>query len=100
MPSGTTEDRGTSSGAAAGSPQGAAASSGGPASQWCTGGSFLSMWRELTPVGRHPDSGGYRRYAWSAADLDCRTWFRAQAEARGLTYETDRNGNQLSLIHI
>ncbi|WGP10553.1 allantoate amidohydrolase [Streptomyces sp. SH5] len=61
---------------------------------WRAGDSFLSMWRELAPVGRHPDSGGYRRYAWSAADLDCRAWFRAQAEARGLAYETDRNGNQ------
>ncbi|MFE4328547.1 allantoate amidohydrolase [Streptomyces sp. NPDC056831] len=52
------------------------------------------MWRELLPVGRHQDSGGYRRYAWTGADTDCRAWFRAQAEARGLTYEVDRNGNQ------
>ncbi|MEV6163036.1 allantoate amidohydrolase [Streptomyces sp. NPDC052052] len=52
------------------------------------------MWRELLPVGRNRDSGGYRRYAWTAADADCRAWFRAQAEARGLTYEVDRNGNQ------
>ncbi|MCX4787158.1 MULTISPECIES: allantoate amidohydrolase [unclassified Streptomyces] len=52
------------------------------------------MWRELAPIGRHQDSGGYRRYAWTGADADCRAWFRAQAEARGLTYEVDRNGNQ------
>ncbi|MER8086471.1 allantoate amidohydrolase [Streptomyces sp. NPDC094048] len=52
------------------------------------------MWRELAPIGRHQDSGGYRRYAWTGADADCRTWFRAQAEARGLTHEIDRNGNQ------
>ncbi|WP_406100256.1 allantoate amidohydrolase [Streptomyces sp. NBC_01013] len=52
------------------------------------------MWRELAPLGLHPDSGGYRRYAWTSADADCRAWFRAQAEARGLTLETDRNGNQ------
>ncbi|MFG2628676.1 allantoate amidohydrolase [Streptomyces sp. NPDC048473] len=52
------------------------------------------MWRELLPVGLHQDSGGYRRYAWTGADADCRAWFRAQAEARGLTYEVDRNGNQ------
>lgn len=56
--------------------------------------SFQDMWRELAPIGRHPDSGGYRRYAWTCADTDCRTWFRAQAEARGLALETDRNGNQ------
>ncbi|MGI5482411.1 allantoate amidohydrolase [Streptomyces lavendofoliae] len=52
------------------------------------------MWAELAPVGRHPASGGYRRHAWTGADADCRTWFQEQAEARGLTYETDRNGNQ------
>ncbi|MFJ1732124.1 allantoate amidohydrolase [Streptomyces sp. NPDC088254] len=52
------------------------------------------MWRELAAVGRHPASGGYRRYAWTGADAECRAWFRAQAEARGLTYELDRNGNQ------
>ncbi|MFC9755605.1 allantoate amidohydrolase [Streptomyces sp. NPDC056921] len=52
------------------------------------------MWRELLPIGRNRSSGGYRRYAWTGADVDCRAWFRAQAEARGLTYEVDRNGNQ------
>src|SRR5690242_2679032 len=52
------------------------------------------MWRELLPIGRHAASGGYRRYAWTPADTDCRAWFRAQAEDRGLAYETDRNGNQ------
>nr|WP_278044769.1 allantoate amidohydrolase [Streptomyces sp. BK239] len=59
-----------------------------------TGASFQDMWRELAAVGRHPASGGYRRYAWTGADAECRAWFRAQAEARGLTYELDRNGNQ------
>lgn len=57
-------------------------------------GSFHSMWADLAPIGRNADSGGYRRYAWTGADADCRTWFQAQAEARGLAYETDRNGNQ------
>ena len=56
--------------------------------------SFHEMWRDLAPVGRHADSGGYRRYAWTGADADCRAWFRAQAETRGLSYELDRNGNQ------
>ncbi len=58
------------------------------------GSSFHEMWRELLPVGRHPDSRGYRRYAWTGADADCRAWFKEQAEARGLAYEVDRNGNQ------
>ncbi|MFF0163297.1 allantoate amidohydrolase [Streptomyces sp. NPDC005263] len=52
------------------------------------------MWRDLRPIGRHPDSGGYRRFAWTGADADCRAWFREQAESRGLAYELDRNGNQ------
>ncbi|MER7990023.1 allantoate amidohydrolase [Streptomyces noursei] len=52
------------------------------------------MWKELRPLGRDSSSGGYRRFAWTGADTDCRAWFRAQAEARGLAYELDRNGNQ------
>jgi N-carbamoyl-L-amino-acid hydrolase len=57
-------------------------------------GSFQEMWAELLPVGRHAGSGGYRRYAWTGADAECRDWFREQAAARGLAYEVDRNGNQ------
>ncbi|MES5822039.1 allantoate amidohydrolase [Streptomyces sp. RG80] len=59
-----------------------------------TGSSFHTMWKELRPIGRHPDSHGYRRYAWTGADAECRAWFKEQAEVRGLTYEVDRNGNQ------
>ncbi|MFE9684968.1 allantoate amidohydrolase [Streptomyces sp. NPDC006285] len=56
--------------------------------------SFLEMWRQLGSIGRHSGSGGYRRFAWTGADADCRDWFREQAEARGLVLELDRNGNQ------
>lgn len=56
--------------------------------------SFQEMWRDLAPLGRHAGSGGYRRYAWTGADTECREWFRGQAEARGLVHEVDRNGNQ------
>ncbi|NBM18315.1 allantoate amidohydrolase [Streptomyces sp. GC420] len=52
------------------------------------------MWRDLLPIGRDRDSGGYHRHAWTGADAECRAWFRAQAGTRGLTLETDRNGNQ------
>ncbi|MCF2529844.1 allantoate amidohydrolase [Yinghuangia soli] len=52
------------------------------------------MWADLLPVGRDARTGGYRRFAWNAADLECRAWFREQAERRGLVYEADRNGNQ------
>lgn len=58
------------------------------------GASFHEMWRDLLPIGRDADTGGYRRYAWTEADADCRAWFRDQARARGLHYELDRNGNQ------
>jgi beta-ureidopropionase / N-carbamoyl-L-amino-acid hydrolase len=58
------------------------------------GASFHEMWRELRPIGRHTESGGYRRFAWTGADAECRDWFEAQARSRGLTYEVDRNGNQ------
>ncbi|MEV7129968.1 allantoate amidohydrolase [Streptomyces sp. NPDC093260] len=56
--------------------------------------SFHSMWAELLPVGRSSASGGYRRFAWTGADAECRAWFEDQARARQLAYETDRNGNQ------
>ncbi|WP_424215531.1 allantoate amidohydrolase [Streptomyces sp. BI20] len=52
------------------------------------------MWKELAPIGRHADSGGYRRFAWGGADTDCRAWFADQARTRGLTLDVDRNGNQ------
>ncbi|MZD07655.1 allantoate amidohydrolase [Streptomyces sp. SID5785] len=52
------------------------------------------MWRDLQPIGRDKDTRGYRRYAWTAADADCKGWFKEQAENRGLTLEVDRNGNQ------
>ncbi|MGY3202136.1 N-carbamoyl-L-amino-acid hydrolase [Streptomyces sp. TE5632] len=55
---------------------------------------FQAMWRELLPLGRHPGTGGYRRYAWTGADAECRAWFATQAELRGLRHEVDRNGNQ------
>ncbi|MER6913104.1 allantoate amidohydrolase [Streptomyces sp. NPDC000594] len=55
---------------------------------------FTEMWKDLAPLGRNPRTHGYRRYAWTPADRDCRAWFQAQAHTRGLRYEADRNGNQ------
>ena len=52
------------------------------------------MWAELLPIGRSSASGGYRRFAWTAADSECRAWFEEQARSRGLAHEVDRNGNQ------
>ncbi|MDQ1541784.1 MAG: beta-ureidopropionase / N-carbamoyl-L-amino-acid hydrolase [Actinomycetota bacterium] len=54
--------------------------------------SFDRLWSALLPIGRTP-SGGYRRFAWNAADLEARAWFVDAAAARGLDVQTDRNGN-------
>src|SRR3954469_17999122 len=51
------------------------------------------MWADLLPVGRHPATGGYRRYAWTAVDATLREWFAAEAGRRGLDVTTDRAGN-------
>ncbi len=71
----------------------AAGSPGVPAIRPAVADAFRAMWRGLEPIGRHA-RGGYRRFAWTAADADCRAWFREEAERRGLVYEVDRNGNQ------
>ncbi len=54
---------------------------------------FDGMWAELAGVGRDATSGGYRRFAWTPAELTCREWFAAQAARRGMELERDRNGN-------
>ena len=55
--------------------------------------SFDDLWSSLLPIGRDPRTGGYRRFAWSAADREAREWFRRAAAARGLRVDVDRNGN-------
>ncbi|MGH8890543.1 MAG: allantoate amidohydrolase [Acidothermaceae bacterium] len=54
---------------------------------------FDSMWATLAPIGRAPSTGGYRRFAWTTADAELREWFAAEATARGLDVQCDRNGN-------
>ncbi|MGW0178683.1 allantoate amidohydrolase [Nocardia sp. NPDC003345] len=54
---------------------------------------FDTLWQEIADIGRSPDTGGYRRYAWNDADLTLREWFTGCAAARGMTVEADRNGN-------
>ncbi len=56
--------------------------------------SFDRMWTELVPIGRSPESGGYRRFAWTAVDHQLREWFAAQADRRGLDLTLDHAGNQ------
>ncbi|MBO0692971.1 MAG: allantoate amidohydrolase [Acidimicrobiaceae bacterium] len=55
---------------------------------------FDRMWAALAPVGRHPKTGGYRRFAWTKEDAALREWFAAEAAARGLDLVADRAGNR------
>ena len=55
--------------------------------------SFAGLWGDLEPLGRDPGTGGYRRFSWTDADAQCRSWFIFQAEERGLVVEPDGNGN-------
>jgi beta-ureidopropionase / N-carbamoyl-L-amino-acid hydrolase len=56
--------------------------------------SFDSLWSALQPIGRDPNGGGYRRFAWTAEDAILREWFAAECAARGLDLTIDRAGNQ------
>jgi N-carbamoyl-L-amino-acid hydrolase len=56
------------------------------------GATFDDLWAQLAPIGRTA-GGGYRRFAWTATDLECRAWFVRAATERGLDVQTDRNGN-------
>lgn len=59
-------------------------------------GRFQIAWEDLLPIGRDPSTGGYRRYAWTPADLACRAWFQKEAQARQLTLDRDAAGNILA----
>src|SRR5699024_2290975 len=48
---------------------------------------------EIADIGRDPDTGGYRRFAWSQADLQLRKWFTGQAQARSMEVTEDGTGN-------
>lgn len=54
---------------------------------------FERMWADLGPVGRSATSGGYFRQPWTSAEVELRSWFVAQCEARGLRVEADGLGN-------
>ncbi|MFL6152713.1 MAG: allantoate amidohydrolase [Ornithinibacter sp.] len=55
---------------------------------------FRRMWHDLEALGRHGDSGGYHRFAWTREDSDLREWFAGECSNRGLDLTTDRMGNQ------
>lgn len=55
--------------------------------------SFDAMWDALSPIGRDAKTGGYRRFAYASAELECREWFIGATAALGLDLQHDRNGN-------
>ena len=57
-------------------------------------GTFEELWSAIADIGRDPTTGGYRRFAWTEADLSMREWFSGECSARGLDLIEDRMGNQ------
>ena len=55
---------------------------------------LATLWNEIAAIGRNPDTGGYRRFAWTDEDHLLREWFAGAAAARGLEVTLDRAGNQ------
>ncbi len=54
---------------------------------------FGALWDSLLPIGRDPATGGYRRFCWTPAELECRAWFETTAAERQLRVAADGNGN-------
>ncbi len=50
----------------------------------------------IAGIGRDGRTGGYRRFAWSDADMALREWFAGEAASRGMDVVEDGNGNQLA----
>jgi beta-ureidopropionase / N-carbamoyl-L-amino-acid hydrolase len=61
---------------------------------------FRACFAGLAAIGRDPATGGYHRLAWTDEDRAARGWFAAQAAARGLAVERDRNGNLWAWWHV
>ena len=55
--------------------------------------SFEQMWRDLAPIGRSSESGGYFRQPYAAAETELRSWFDEACRSRGLVVEADGIGN-------
>ena len=55
---------------------------------------FEQLWLEIADIGRNPITGGYRRFAWTEADLSMREWFSSECANRGMDVIEDRMGNQ------
>ncbi|HEV2870886.1 MAG TPA: allantoate amidohydrolase, partial [Actinomycetota bacterium] len=53
---------------------------------------FAACFGGLAAIGQDP-AGGWTRLAWTDEDRAARSWFEAEAGARGLTVERDPAGN-------
>ncbi|VXC42243.1 allantoate amidohydrolase [Aeromicrobium sp. 9AM] len=51
---------------------------------------------DIASIGRDAGTGGYRRFAWTDADMELREWFAGEAAARGMELVEDGNGNQFA----
>jgi N-carbamoyl-L-amino-acid hydrolase len=51
---------------------------------------------DIASIGRDSRTGGYRRFAWTDADMELREWFAGEAAARGMELAEDGNGNQFA----
>ena len=58
--------------------------------------SFEEMWRDLAPVGRSAETGGYFRQPYTPAETELRHWFVEAARARGLKVDSDAMGNTVA----
>ena len=54
------------------------------------------MLDDIASIGRDARTGGYRRFAWTDADMELREWFAGEAAARGMELVEDGNGNQFA----
>ncbi len=54
------------------------------------------MLDDIASIGRDARTGGYRRFAWTDADMELREWFAGEAAARGMEFVEDGNGNQFA----
>jgi N-carbamoyl-L-amino-acid hydrolase len=56
-------------------------------------GQVAALLAAISDVGTDKIHGGYSRHAFDRSDVDLRAWFTQEAQGRGLTVDTDRNGN-------
>jgi N-carbamoyl-L-amino-acid hydrolase len=58
--------------------------------------SFEQLWRDLAPVGRSAETGGYFRQPFASAERECFAWFLEECARRDLRMESDGFGNTIA----